>query len=66
LEAAIYNFFKPAVDAIIGALTWLWSNVVSPFIDTLKRLWDTITNNPILAALFGPDNDDRLPDQTLG
>jgi phage-related protein len=54
IGSAIYNFFKPAIDAVVGALTWLWQNVVQPFIAVLKTLWDTITGNPILAALFGP------------
>jgi phage-related protein len=54
IGAAIMGFLKPAVDVITGALNWLWNNVVSPFIDTLKKLWDTITSNPILSALFGP------------
>ena len=54
IGSAIYDFLKPAIDAITGALQWLWQNVVAPFIAVLRTLWDVITNNPILAALFGP------------
>lgn len=50
----IYSYLKPAADAIIGALTWLWNNVLSPIIGVFKTLWDIITNNPILMALSGP------------
>jgi len=27
---ALYNFLKPAIDAICGALTWFWDNVLKP------------------------------------
>lgn len=51
---ALYSVFKPAIDAISAALTWLWNNAISPVISVIRYLWDLITNNPILAALFGP------------
>ncbi|MEM2249050.1 MAG: hypothetical protein QXJ46_06040 [Candidatus Bathyarchaeia archaeon] len=48
------NALKPAIDAVIGAFTWLWQNVITPLIGWLRSLWDTIINNPILSALFAP------------
>jgi len=27
---ALYNFLKPAIDAICGALTWFWENILKP------------------------------------
>ncbi len=54
LGEALSNALKPAIDAVMNALTWLWNNVISPLIGVFKTLWDTITNNPILAVLFGP------------
>ena len=50
----IYNTLKPAFDTIVGALTFLWNNVLSPIIGVFQTLWNLITNNPILSALFGP------------
>jgi hypothetical protein len=54
LGAAFMDILKPAIDAVTGAFNWLWQNIISPFIGTIKNLWNIITNNPILAALFGP------------
>ncbi|MEM2921743.1 MAG: hypothetical protein QXF26_05435, partial [Candidatus Bathyarchaeia archaeon] len=38
IGSAIYNYVKPAFDAIIGALRWLW---------------DLLTNNPIANFIKG-------------
>ena len=54
LGKALVSGLKAAVDAVVGALTWFWNNVLSPIIGVLKQLWDVITGNPIIAALFGP------------
>ena len=52
--ATLMTIFKPAIDAIINGLSWLWNNVIMPLAGAFKQLWDVITNNPILALLFGP------------
>jgi len=51
---ALSKTLQPAIAWLGEKMTWLWKNVIVPVIDVLKGLWDTITGNPILAALFGP------------
>lgn len=48
------GFFLAAVNAVKGALEWLWNNVITPITNALKQLWDAFTNNPILAVIGGP------------
>jgi len=54
LGETLATFFKPIVDTVIGALTWLWERVILPCAEAFRKFFDIITNNPILAALFGP------------
>lgn len=54
LGQLLMGAFNSAIQAIIGALTWLGGNVIQPLTGFLGDLWSTITSNPILAALFGP------------
>ena len=38
LGATLYNYLKPAIDVVTGALTWLWKNVVEPIIGGFNAL----------------------------
>jgi len=44
---ALYDFFKPAIDAVIGALKWLWDNVLKPLAEFLAAYfmaqWEALT-----------------------
>jgi len=53
LAKTLGGFFKPILDKIIEGLTWLGS-VIFAGAKFFTDLWNIITNNPILAALFGP------------
>lgn len=48
---ALSDFLKPAIDAVSDTFSWLWSNILSPFIKVLQRLWNIITDNPLLALI---------------
>ncbi len=43
-----------AFDALKTAAEDLWNDAIEPGISILSKLWNTITGNPILSALFGP------------
>ena len=64
IGSAIYTFVKPAIDAIVAGLTWLWNNVLAPlagfivgyFIASWKALevvWSALTTavNVVSGAL---------------
>lgn len=38
----LYNFFKPAIDAVVGALAWLWNNVLVPLGNFLSGVFGGI------------------------
>jgi len=40
--AAFMNALKPAIDVVTGALSWLWHNIVEPFIGALNGLGNAI------------------------
>ncbi len=42
--ATLRDYFQPAIDAVSGALSWLWNNVVQPFIDGLRWLSDSLSS----------------------
>jgi phage-related protein len=52
---AIYNFFKPALDVIIGALTWLWDNILKPLGNFLVNVW-IAQWNAVSSALYWFNN----------
>jgi len=54
LGATLMSVLQPAVDAVVGALTWLWNNVLVPLGEAFRTVWNIVTDNPILSALFGP------------
>ena len=43
-----------AFNALKTVAEDLWNDAIEPGISILTKLWNTITGNPILAALFGP------------
>lgn|GEM_PF-922885 len=61
--SALYNFLKPAIEAISGALQWLWNNVLGPlaaflaacFIVQWKMLGAALEwlNNNVIQPLTG-------------
>jgi len=50
IGATLVNIFKPAIDAVSNALSWLWNNVVQPLINGLKWLSDSLAS---VAGWFG-------------
>jgi len=40
--AAFMTALKPAIDVVTGALSWLWHNVVEPFIGALNALGNAV------------------------
>jgi len=42
--ATLLNIFKPAIDAVTGALQWLWANVVEPFTSALSGFGNALAN----------------------
>jgi len=44
IGATLMDIFKPAIDAVSSALSWLWNNVVQPFINGLKWLSDSLAS----------------------
>ncbi len=44
IGATLTEVFRPAIDAVSNALSWLWGNVVQPFIDGLRWLADSLAS----------------------
>jgi len=42
LGATLMNILKPAIDVVTGALSWLWHNIVEPFIGALNVLGNSV------------------------
>jgi len=47
---ALYNFLKPAIDAICGALTWFWNNILKPLADFIVAV--LVANINMWSAAF--------------
>jgi hypothetical protein len=47
IGSTIWTYLKPAIDAIVGGLTWLWNNVLIPLgrflVDTLLAQWNALS-----------------------
>jgi phage-related protein len=50
IGATLMSIFKPAIEAVSNALSWLWSNIVQPLINGLKWLSDSLAS---VAGWFG-------------
>jgi len=48
--SAFMNALKPAIDIVTGALSWLWHNIIEPFISALNTLGNAVAG---VANWFG-------------